>query len=111
MELLWVVTTVSNEAQADTLAQAAVQAELAACVQVEAVRSTYRWQGRVETESEQRLWFKTTRAHYPALERLLIEQHPYELPALFALPLAEASAAYAGWLQASVAPLPGRGEA
>jgi periplasmic divalent cation tolerance protein len=46
--------------------------------------------------------FKTTRQQYPALERLLLDLHPYELPAIFALPVVEASAGYAAWLQDAV---------
>lgn len=103
MDLLAVFTTVSNAEQADTLARAAVERRLAACVQAEAVHSTYRWQGAVASEPEVRLMFKTSRALYPALEALLRQMHPYELPAIFALPVAEASAAYAAWVKDSLA--------
>jgi len=103
MDLLAVFTTVSNAEQADTLARAAVERRLAACVQAEAVHSTYRWQGAVASEPEMRLMFKTSRALYPALEALLRQMHPYELPAIFALPVAEASAAYADWVKDSLA--------
>lgn len=102
MDLLAVFTTVANREQADVLARAAVERRLAACVQVEAIHSTYRWQGEVVSEPEVRLMFKTNQAHYPALEALLRERHPYEVPAIFALPVAKASAAYADWLQDSL---------
>lgn len=104
MKLLAVYTTVSSEAQADALAHAAVEQRLAACVQAEPIRSTYRWQGAIATEPEIRLLFKTSRTLYPALEALLKRLHPYELPAIFALPVAEASAAYATWVGESVTP-------
>lgn len=101
-DLLAVFTTVSTREQADLLARAAVEQRLAACVQVEAIDSTYRWQGEVVSEPELRLMFKTTQVHYAPLEVLLRELHPYELPAIFALPVAEASSAYAAWLQDSL---------
>lgn len=104
MDMLAVFTTVADSEQADRLARAAVERRLAACVQTEAVRSTYRWQGAIACEPEVRLMFKTTRAHYPALEALLQELHPYELPAIFALPVTEASGDYAAWLAASLCP-------
>jgi len=103
MDLLAVFTTVSNAEEADTLARAAVERRLAACVQVEAIHSTYRWQGAVASEPEVRLMFKTSRALYPALEALLRETHPYELPAIFGVPVAEVSAAYAAWVKDSLA--------
>lgn len=102
-ELLAVFTTVANPADADALARAAVEQRLAACVQMEAIRSTYRWQGDVACDDEVRLMFKTDRARYAALESLLREHHPYELPAIFALPVAEADAGYAAWVRDSLA--------
>lgn len=98
MELLAVFTTVADAGQADALARAAVGQRLAACVQVEAVRSTYRWQGEVVSEPELRLMFKTRRDRYAALEALLLERHPYEVPAIFALPVLDASPTYTAWL-------------
>jgi periplasmic divalent cation tolerance protein len=103
MDLLAVFTTVATQVQADALARAAVERRLAACVQVEGIRSTYRWQGAIECEAEVRLMFKTTRALYPALEALLLELHPYQLPAVFAVSVSEASTAYLAWLEGSVA--------
>lgn len=103
-ELLAVFTTVATQEQADELARAAVEARLAACVQTEAVQSRYRWQGAIACEPEIRLLFKTTRARYAALQALLRERHPYELPAIYALPVADASPDYAAWVRASVGP-------
>lgn len=106
MDLLAVFTTVATQEQADDLARAAVEQRLAACVQTEAIRSTYRWQGAVACEAEIRLMFKTTRAHYAALEALLRERHPYELPAIFALPVIAGTAEYAAWVLGSLTDAP-----
>jgi len=102
MSLLAAYTTVSDADTADELSRQAVELDLAACVQVEAIRSTYRWQGRVETDNEWRLQFKTTAQRYPALQRWLTEVHPYELPAIYAISVAEASAEYAAWVDDGV---------
>ncbi len=45
-----------------------------------------------------RLLLKTTAAAWPALQQLIARLHPYELPAMYALPLAHASPAYAQWV-------------
>ncbi len=42
MDMILVFTTVDSEDAAQRLAQEAVQRHLAACVQVQAIRSTYR---------------------------------------------------------------------
>lgn len=107
MALLAVFTTVAHEQQAQQLARAAVEQGLAACVQTEPIHSTYRWQGKVVQEGEIRLMFKTTQAQYSALQRLLLALHPYEVPAIFALPVVAASPAYEAWVQEAVGEPPG----
>lgn len=102
MDLLAVFTTVASQEQADALARAAVEQRLAACVHAEAINSTYRWQGEVVSEAEVRLMFKTDRSHAPALETLLRELHPYELPAIYALPVVGATAEYLAWVRESL---------
>lgn len=98
MELLAVFTTVPDGACAEEIAQAAVAQGLAACVQQDSVHSTYAWQGQIHSEPEVRLLLKTTAAAWPALQQLIARLHPYELPAMYALPLAHASPAYAQWV-------------
>lgn len=101
-ELIAVYTTVADLATAQDLARAAVDARLAACVQIEPIHSVYRWDGAVQSEPEQRLMFKTTLAMYAELEHFILERHPYELPAVFAAPVSLASPAYAVWVTQSV---------
>jgi periplasmic divalent cation tolerance protein len=57
---LWCVnTTVGSEAEARRLAELLLQQRLAACVQIEALQSHYRWQGALMCEPEWRLSCKT----------------------------------------------------
>jgi periplasmic divalent cation tolerance protein len=105
IRLRGLVTTVGAAEDARLLADAAVERRLAACVQIEAIESVYRWQGAVQHEPEWRLLFKTTAAAEPALRSLLLERHPYELPALYTIELADPSAAFAAWVVESTTPL------
>ena len=96
--LLLVLTTVATRADADALARAMVEQRLAACAQISAIDSVYRWQGAVQSEGEFRVLFKTTAERYPALEAALRSSHPYELPAIVALPVVQALPAFADWV-------------
>ncbi len=98
--LLLVLTTVATRADADALARAMVEQRLAACAQISAIDSVYWWQGAVQAEGEFRVLFKTTAERYPALESALRASHPYELPAIVALPVAQALPAFADWVGA-----------
>ena len=85
---LWLaMTTVGSAAQARELAQAAVQARLAACAQISAIESVYCW------------LFKTTARAWPALQAALAQWHPYELPAIAGWPLDAVLPAFAQWVQ------------
>jgi periplasmic divalent cation tolerance protein len=103
MELIAVYTTVADERQAELLATAAIESQLAACVQAEQISSSYRWQGQLERTAEIRLLLKTTRRAYPRLQQLLLKLHPYELPAIFAMPVWEAAPAYRQWVEQQIA--------
>ena len=75
-----VTTTVPTVEDAQRLAGDAVQAQLAACVQVEAIHSHYRWDGQVQQSPEWRLVLKTVPDAVQPLVEWLRSHHPYALP-------------------------------
>jgi periplasmic divalent cation tolerance protein len=103
-DLLAVFTTVGDADTAHRIADALVTERLAACVQIEAITSVYRWAGAVQRDPEQRLMIKTTRERWPALRDRLLALHPYDLPALHALAVADAHALYAQWVAEETRP-------
>jgi periplasmic divalent cation tolerance protein len=92
---------------ADTAARVArtlVEDRLAACVNLlPMVRSIYRWEGEVCDEAETLAVIKTTAERYPALAAKIAELHPYQVPEVIALPLADGHPPYLAWLAAQVA--------
>ena len=105
MNLPWlVVTTVGSADDARRLARAMVDRRLAACVQIGAIDSIYRWQGAVHEEPEWRVLFKTGADGGPALMQAIRGAHPYDLPAIHAVPTVLADAAYADWVEAQSRP-------
>lgn len=104
--LLVVTTTVASMDQARELARQLVERHVAACVQLSTVESFYAWDGAVQHEPEVRLTAKTTAARWPALCAVVRQLHPYQLPQLLAVPVAEADAAYAHWVAEHVGTLP-----
>ncbi len=96
------VTTPPDQALA--IAEALVERELVACVNIVAgVRSVYRWKGAVEHDEESLLVIKTTREAVAALDDALAELHPYDTFELVALDVGGGSADYLAWIGESVA--------
>lgn len=94
-----VFVTAPDAECARRLARAALEARLIACANlVPGLESHYWWQDKLETSAETLIIFKTTRRRLPALERLILTQHPYDTPEIISLPLHQGSAKYLAWL-------------
>lgn len=108
-EHLVVYVTAPEGPVASELARTLVQERLVACVNlVPGLRSLYRWEGAVHDDAEVLLICKTTSAGYGALERRLLELHPYDVPEIVALPIVRGSAAYLDWVTAETSTTPER---
>ncbi|MGB8356832.1 MAG: divalent-cation tolerance protein CutA [Chthoniobacteraceae bacterium] len=84
-----------------------VEERLVACGNIlPQVESIYRWQGRIESNAEVIVIFKTTRARYADFEQRLRALHPYEVPEIIALNSVEGLPAYLQWIADSVSPDP-----
>lgn len=99
------LSTCPDADSAARIARTLVEERLAACVnQVPGVASTYRWQGEIHDDAEVLLLIKTSRERFDALRTRLLELHPYELPELIALDIADGHAPYLDWLRSEIAP-------
>ena len=93
------LVTAPSEEVAARLAKEAVEARLAACVNlVRGVRSIYRWQGKIEDEAEVLMVIKTTASRVEALERFIIERHPYDTPEFLVGAIEGGASRYLDWL-------------
>lgn len=94
-----VVTSFADRDTAERVAETLVAERLAACAQLLGPQhSIYRWKDAIEHATEWRLELKTAAARLTALERRLLELHPYEVPECVALPIVHGSDAYLRWL-------------
>ena len=111
MQALLVITNLPDNASAERLARALVEARLAACVNILApCRSVYRWQGRVETADEVPLLIKTCAARYAELEAAIRARHPYDVPEIVACDLARGLPEYFAWVAAQTDDTAGQSE-
>jgi periplasmic divalent cation tolerance protein len=98
-----VLTTCGSLEEARTLAQALVERQLAACVNIiPQIESVYRWQGKVETANEFLLVIKTTAGAFDNLRTALTELHSYDVPECIEIAIEDGSAAYLEWIGESV---------
>ena len=97
-ELLVVLCTAPDLAVAENLAKGLVEGRLAACVNViPGLTSFYRWQGKVEIDSEVQLLIKTRKGLFEEVAAWIEANHPYEVPEIVALRAEQVSDGYLAW--------------
>lgn len=98
-EYVLVLTTLPLESDGEAFGRALVDDRLAACVSLlPPMASVYRWQGSVTCERERQVVIKTTRTRVAALFDRVRQLHPYEVPELIVLDIADGAGSYLRWI-------------
>lgn len=85
---------------ANKISRLLISQHMAACVnQVPGITSIYEWEGKIEENNEVLLLIKSTEERFDLIERLVTEEHPYELPELIAVPVTKGLADYLDWIK------------
>ncbi len=107
--LVLLYTTWPDAPSAIAAGRTLVDERLAACMNVLGpVTSIYRWQGVVEEAGEVAALVKTTAAQAAATTARIVALHPYETPAVIAIPVDPTGThgAFAAWIAGETAPAP-----
>ena len=97
-----VLTTLPADADAGAFGEALVTERLAACVSIGAeMTSVYAWKGAIERARERAVLMKTVTANVPLIKARLATLHPYDVPELLVLPVADGGEAYLAWVRDS----------
>lgn len=94
-----VITTCSNQKEAEELASKLVETKLAACVQLSQIQSFYVWEGKACNKPEIKLLIKTRKSLYPEVETFIKANHSYEVPEIISVPIENGLSAYFDWVE------------
>ena len=98
-EVLLALSTFPDIETARRIARQLVTENFVACANViSAIESIYRWQGKIEEGNETLVLFKTTAARSAAFQEKLKSLHPYDVPEVIFLPIADGSPEYLRWV-------------
>lgn len=99
-DIIVVLTHVPDQNCALRIANALIEAKLAACVNIgSAVQSVYEWEGQVETTTEFSIQIKAKQSAYQDIEKLILAYHPYELPDIIVLNVIGGLEQYLQWVR------------
>ena len=108
--IITALTTAPSAETAKRLVRTLVERRVIACGTVlPGAVSTYWWQGAVAEEEEVVVVMKTTVERWSELAATLPGLHPYEVPELIALPVADGHPPYLEWVRAETAARSGKG--
>ena len=97
-----ILVTFPDESGALKAGEMLVAEGLAACVSVvPAVKSVYRWKGKIERSGEALAIIKSQKECFDEICRKVKGVHPYDCPEIISLPVQEGFTPYLEWVLAS----------
>ena len=98
-----ILTTASTKIEADQIANKLVQEKLAACVNIITnIQSIYRWEGKINTDSEFLLIIKTMKSVENKVIQCIKKRHSYDTPEIISFPITGGDKRYLDWMYDSV---------
>lgn len=95
--------TAGNKAEAQKIGNALVESQLAACVNIlDNMQSIYRWEGKIQQDSEVVLIAKTTDLLVSQLIEKVKSLHSYDCPCIVCLPISDGYPPFLDWIQSEV---------
>lgn len=82
-KLMILYTTIASLKEAEYLAKKAVEAKLAACINIiPGTQSIYLSEKTIKSSVECCMFFKTSASYLPLLEQWILANHPYDTPSI-----------------------------
>ena len=99
-----ILTTVSSKKEAELIGSKLIDKELAACVNIiPNIKSIYRWEGKINKDSEYLLIIKTVKRAEEDVFENIRKLHSYDTPEMISIPITGGEKSYLNWLSKSVA--------
>ena len=99
MDVFEVEVTCPDKDSARAIASACLRGRLVACANLlSKVESLFCWQGQIDSETEVLLRMKTPARNFDAVCAVIRANHPFELPAIIALPVQAMGPGVADWI-------------
>jgi len=97
-----ILTTCAERETAREIARILIEKHLVACAQMFPIESMYTWQGEVCEENEIILLIKTKATMFERVAAEIKENHPYEVPEIIQLPIADGLPDYLRWIDENI---------
>src|SRR5947208_5068295 len=97
--ILLALSTFPDRETAQRIANQLVTEKFAACANIlPAIESIYRWKEKIESGTETLVFFKLSEDRQSAFQEKLRSLHPYEVPYIIFVPVANGLPEYLDWI-------------
>ncbi len=76
-----------------------LELDLAACIQIDNIKSYFRWNDKIALEKEYRIVIKAKSSNYKNIENTIVKIHNYELPQIIKIDIQSGLPAYLDWVR------------
>lgn len=94
-----ILSTTDSQNEADKITNILLESRLVSCVQQIPIKSVYHWQGKIEKSNEILIQMKTKRNLYAEVEKIIKENHSYQVPQIIEIPIASGLFDYLQWIE------------
>lgn len=93
------ILTTTNDLQiAENIASLLLESNLAACVQIDNIKSYFKWNSKITSEKEYRVVIKAKSSNYNEIENKVLTIHNYELPQIIKISIDGGFQTYLEWV-------------
>lgn len=93
-----VQTATSSKENADKIITALLDKKLIACAQIANIESYYIWENKIQNELELIITLKTKTIDYEDIEKIVLENHSYDVPEIISFNIDRGNKTYLNWI-------------
>ena len=99
MNITIVKTTCKDKKEAENISKSLIKDKLAACVQMQKIKSLYFWNNKLCEDKEILLSIKTKKSLFSQVKDRILELHSYEVPQIIELEITNISENYKKFIE------------
>lgn len=96
---IMITTTFDNKEEANKIIELLLEKRLVSCCQLSSVISSYHWKDKIEHTQEYLLQMKSKKELYKEIEKVILDNHSYEIPQLIAYDIVDGYKGYLDWIE------------
>ena len=93
-----ITTTFDNKDKLNKVSKILLEERLVSCCQVYNIESSYWWKDNIIDANEYLLKMKTKKELYKEVERIILENHSYEVPEIITYNIEDGYSKYLNWI-------------